>query len=335
MDKIAFVIGHTTLYWSTILVAFAAAVGVFLFLAFYLWDEEDLLGAFCAVPMSIALGLVLSRLAHWYFRADSYRNLAAAFTDLSVGGLALMGAFFGCLLIALLLALLRKGRHLGAMLDSMSIAGAGAVSLGRLACLCNTADRGQVVKTASFWASPLINTETGAVEYRLATFRIQAMVTGLIFLGLVFLYFWGRREKRRRAGDLFWLFALYYGACQAVLDSTRYDSLYFRSNGFVSVVQILCIIAVVVPILVFAVRYKKANGWAPGCLAVCVSCGVLLGLAGWMEYYVQRHGNQAVFAYSVMSGSLLGIMILGTILWALARRREIPREKPTIYPNII
>ncbi len=334
MDTVAFVIGHMTFYWSTIIVAFAAAVGVFLFLAFYLWDEEDLLGGFFAVPLSIALGLALSRLAHWYFRADSYRSLAAAFTDLSVGGLALMGAFLGCFLTASLLALLRKGRHFGPMLDAMSIAGAGAVSLGRLACLCNTADRGQVLKTASFWASPLTNGETGAVEYRLATFRIQSIVTGVIFLGLVFLYFWGRKENRRRGGDLFWLFALYYGACQAVLDSTRYDSLYFRSNGFVSVVQILCIAAVIVPIGVFATRYKKANGWTPGLLAVCISCGVLLGLAGWMEYYVQRHGNQAVFAYSVMSGSLLGIMILGTILWALARRREIPREKPTIYPNI-
>lgn len=334
MDSIALVIGHISIYWSTIIVAFAAAVGIFLFWAFYLWDERDLPGAFCVVPLALILGLVLARLSHWYFRADSYRSLRAAFLDWSVGGLALLGAFLGCFLAAVLVALFRRGRRLGAMLDAMSIGGAGAVSLGRMSCLCNTADRGQVLPGPSFWASPMVNGDSGAIEYRLATFRIQAAATGIIFLVLVYLFFWGRIKNRRRKGDLFWLFSLYYGASQAVLDSTRYDSLYFRSNGFVSVVQILAVIALVVPVAVFSVRYKKANGWTPGCLAVCGSCLVLLGLAGWMEYYVQRHGNQAVFAYSVMSGSLLGITLLGTILWVLARKREIPRSLPTIYPNI-
>ena len=130
------------------------------------------------------------------------------------------------------------------------------------------------------------------------------------------------------------MFCLYYGAAQAVLDSTRFDSLYFRSNGFVSVVQILCVAAVVVPLAVFAVRYRRANGWTPGCLTVLGSCLVLLGLAGWMEYYVQRHGNQAAFAYTVMGSSLAGVVLLGTVLWVLTRKREIPRSMPTIYPNI-
>ena len=53
-----------------------------------------------------------------------------------------------------------------------------------------------------------------------------------------------------------------------------------------------------------------------------------------MEYYVQRHGNQAVFAYSVMSACMLGIGVLGTILWYIARMREIPRSLPTIYPSL-
>ncbi len=334
MDSVAFLIGHYSIYWSTVIVAFAAVVGVFLFWFFYLWDEPDVLGAFCVVPLALGLGLVLARLSHWYFRQDSYRSLREAMTDYSVGGLALVGAFAGCFLAACLVALFRRGRHFWAMLDAMSIAGAGAVSLGRLSGLCNTADRGQIVGEGSFWASALVSPSTGATEYRLATFLIQSMVTAVLFLFLVGLYFWGRKQYRRKGGDLFWLFSLYYGAAQAVLDSTRYDSLYFRSNGFVSVVQIFCVAAVVVPLAVFAVRYRRANGWTPGCLAVLGSCLVLLGLAGWMEYFVQRHGNQAVFAYSVMGSSLAGVVLLGTVLWVLTRKREIPRSMPTIYPNI-
>ena len=92
MDSVAFLIGHYSIYWSTVIVAFAAAVGVFLFWFFYLWDEPDVVGAFCVVPLALGLGLVLARLCHWYFRQDSYRSLQEAMTDYSVGGLALMGA---------------------------------------------------------------------------------------------------------------------------------------------------------------------------------------------------------------------------------------------------
>ena len=38
-----------------------------------------------------------------------------------------------------------------------------------------------------------------------------------------------------------------------------------------------------------------------------------LGLAGYMEYYVQRHGNKALFAYSIM-GVALGVFLLLTLL---------------------
>ena len=41
----------------------------------------------------------------------------------------------------------------------------------------------------------------------------------------------------------------------------------------------------------------------------------LFGCAGYMEYYVQRHGREAAFAYSVMGTCLLGIVVLGLIFW--------------------
>ena len=52
-----------------------------------------------------------------------------------------------------------------------------------------------------------------------------------------------------------------------------------------------------------------------------------MGCAGFMEYYVQRRGNEAVFAYSVMSGCLAGIVILTLLIRYLAvtaeRRKQI------------
>lgn len=334
MDAIAFLIGHYSIYWSTVILALAALSGVLLFWFFYLWDEADFLGAFCVVPLAIFLGIALGRLSHWYFRHESYLSLSSAMTDYSYGGLALIGTFLGVLLAACLVALPRRGRHLGAMLDCLSLAGAGAVAIGRLSGFCNTADRGQVLENPSFWGTNTLNAASGVTEYRLATFLLQAAAAAVIFLVLTFLFFWRRKDSRRKPGDLFWLFCLYYGASQAVLDSTRYDSLYFRSNGFVSVVQIACVCVILLSIGVFALRYRRTDGWMPGGVTVVLSCLVLLAGGGWMEYYVQRHGNQALFAYSVMSVCMLGVAVLGTFLWYAARKREIPRSMPTIYDSL-
>lgn len=336
MDQIALIIGGVNIYWSTAIIALAAGAGVLFFWCFYLWNGEDYLGAFLTAPVSVVLGVVLARLVHWYCRTDSYVSLRSAMTDYSYGGFALAGAFAGCLLAALLLRLTRLVKNLPALLDSMSLGGCGAIALGRLSGFCNSLDRGQLLTPGQggFWAATAVNTATGAVEYRLATFLLQAMAAGVLFIGLSSLFLWKKKKLTLRDGDITLLFLLYYSASQVVLDSTRYDAIYFRSNGFVSVVQILCACAIVMTIAVFSVRYWKAGGWRPGCAALWLACAALIGGAGYMEYYVQRHGNQAVFAYSVMSGCLTGVLVLTTALWAVTRRREVLRSMPTIYPSL-
>ena len=41
-----------------------------------------------------------------------------------------------------------------------------------------------------------------------------------------------------------------------------------------------------------------------------------------MEYYVQRRGNEAAFAYSVMSGCLIGVILLTLLIRYLAEKKE-------------
>ena len=334
MESIAFIWGRYMVYWSTAIVTMACAVGMLLFLFLYLWDEEDYLGGFWALPLSLGLGMLGARLAHWYFRRDAYESLAAALTDYSVGGFLLAGAFAGVFLAALILAALRRGSHLGAMLDAMSMAGAGAIALGRLSCLTNSSDRGAILPEGSFWGGNVLSVSTGAVEYRFNTFAIQAVLAGVILAVLLVVYFLRRREYHRRPGDLFWLFCLYYGGSQTVLDSTRIDSTYFLSNGFVSVTQVLGLAAVVAALVCFTVRYLKTGGWKPGAASLWVVSLLFLCGACYMEYYVQRHGSQAAFGYTVMAICMGLVLVLGTILWSVTRTREIPRSRPTVYESL-
>lgn len=323
MDKLAFINGESFLYWNSIVFTLAAATAVCFFLAFYIGKCGNAVAGFAVVPMSMFLGLIAARFFHWYCQADSYDGFLVAMTDYSSGGYALMGVFLGCFVAACLVRLIRLSRSLPEMLDCMAISGCAGIAVGRLASLFNSTDRGQVL--ANFRSLPIAysvtNVVSGAVEYRLATFMLQSIVALLLFVGLSLFYIKGNKRGNLKNGDTSLIFLLIYGASQVVLDSTRYDSLFFRSNGFVSVVQVLGALGLGLAIFAFSRRMVKNWGlkfwqfllWIP--IAAGIGCG------GFMEYYVQRHGNEAAFAYSVMSGCLVGVILLTLLIRFLAEKK--------------
>ena len=320
MEKIAFFAGETVYYWNAIVLTLAALTAVCFFLSLYLGKEGNAVAAFGVIPLALALSLVLARLVHWYCRADSYDGFSEAMVPFSPGGYALLGVFAGCILAAALTRLLHFHDNLPRMLDCMAVAGCAGIAVGRLASFFNASDRGQIVQSAKSlpWVYPVTNAVSGATEYRLATFLFQAMVALVLFIAL--LVFCSR--KKRRDGDAALIFLLIYGASQIVLDSTRYDKLFFRSNGFVSIVQVLGAVALVLAIVIFSVRMVKARGFRFWYVLLWLAMAALLGGAGFMEYYVQRHGDLAVFSYSVMSVCLIFIVALALLTRALGETTQ-------------
>lgn len=330
MEKVAFINGGTFIYWSSIILTFAVIAAVALFAGLYLWKSKNGMALSLTIPVALLLSVVIARWVHWYCLTDSYESLNAAMTDYTWGGYALMGAFVGCLLTAGIMRLLRISDNLPEMLDCMSIAGGIGIAVGRLASLFNASDRGQIV--AESWglpyAYPVTNAVSGAAENRLATFMLQSLSTAAI-VALIVLYvvFCLLRRKKLRDGDVTLLFLLLYGACQIILDSTRYDSLFMRSNGFVSIVQILSTAAVLVAIVTFSVRMVKARGFKWYFIPLWVLQLAVMGGAGYMEYYVQRHGDQAAFAYRNMGICLAVMVLIALIERAIAVSAEWKRAK--------
>lgn len=301
MEQIAFISGNSVFYWNSIVLALAAGAASCIFLAFYLPGGRPGAAA-AAVPGALVLSLFFGRLLHWYFRPDSYPGFWSAITDYTSGGYALMGCFVGCAAAAGLVRLLRLEPFAPAMLDAMSLGGCAGIAVGRLACFFSAADRGQLMPfTALPLAYPVNNVVTGAPEYRLATFVLQAMAAALIFAALAVFFL---LRKKRRTGDVTLLFLLLYGLTQAVLDSTRYDSLYLRSNGFVSAVQLLSAAALVGVSALFSARMIKGRGMRRRYVPLWIGMLALLGGAGYMEYFVQRHGDRALFSYAIMTACL-------------------------------
>ncbi len=319
MDKIAYVSGDMIIYWNSVVLTLATMVAICFFLAFYIGKCGNAVAGFAAVPLCIVLGVVMARLLHWYSRSDSYDGFLKAMTDYTSGGYSLLGVFVGCLLAASLLRLIFLHRNLPEMLDCMSLAGLSGICVGRLASFFNAADRGNILENFQTlpFAWPVTNTVSGAVEYRLATFLIQAAVALVLFAAMSMFYVRGQK-KNLRDGDTCLIVLLIYSASQVVLDSTRYDSLFFRSNGFVSIVQVVSAVVLAVVIVLFSIRMVRARCfrfWQP---VLWLAIGALMGGAGYMEYYVQRRGNEAVFAYSVMSACLLGVIGLTLLIRMLA-----------------
>ncbi len=312
MEQIALIYGSVFVYWSHILLATAAAAAVCVYLALYLSKPGSGLGAAVSVPMALLFSLVLGRLLHWYCRPDSYAGLVPALTDYRWGSYALAGVFAGCLLTALVLRLVRLSDSLPRMLDCMAVAGSLGIAVGRLSCFFNAADRGMVVTTVQNlpWAWPVTNPVSGSQELRFATFFLQALVAAALFAALLLFYLAGNRRKTLRQGDTCLIFLLCYGASQVLLDSTRYDSLYFRSNGFVSIVQVLGALAIGLTAVAFSVRMVRSRGWKRWYLLLWLGLAGLMGLAGFMEYFVQRHSHRAVIGYRIMTAALAGIVIV-------------------------
>lgn len=313
MAQIAFIVGHTYVYWNSIVTVLASAVAACIFLALWLGKGKKCMAGILLVPLAVALSVVLSRLICWYFRPESYISLSQVLDVRVSGGMALSGAFAGCFLAAVLIRVVRLTDSLPELLDCLCLAGGVGIAVGRLASFFDVSDRGMIlsVRLGLPWGSVISNPVNAVEEHRLATFMIQALVTAVIVL--VFLAVYLVKKGQFRDGDTTMLFLQCYGAAQVILDSTRYDSLYFRSNGFVSVVQVLGALAVALAVIVFAARMVYAGGWRKWYPAIWIPQLACFGLAGYMEYHVQRHGNEALYAYSVM-GAALSVMIFLTLL---------------------
>ena len=197
MDQIAFFFREQAVYWSSVLFLLAVCVSAFLFLSLYLGRDGKVSAAFGVVPLAVLLSFFCARLIHWYCFSESYSSFAAAIENYTQGGFALVGAFVGCALAVGILALLKLVPDPARMLDCMCLAGGAGIAIGRLTFFFDTGDRGWIMENIRSLplAASVINVVSKAMEYRFATFMLQAITTGLLTLVLLGFYL-GSKEKK-------------------------------------------------------------------------------------------------------------------------------------------
>ena len=304
MSQIAFVWNDVSIYWSNLILCCALAATILAALGLRLLQGE-LADAALYLPLALVFGFFGARLQHWYCFYRQYEDLRQALTDYSVGNFCLTGAIVGAILAALLLRLLRGTKDLPGLLDAAACAGALGISVGKLSAAFYSGDRGKMLFESAFlqrlpFATALTD-PAGNTQWRSAVFFWESLVCFVIFLFVLALLLSGLVGKeKKRGGMAFWLFLLLFGGVEIIFDSMRYDSAFFRSNGFVSVAQVFGVLVIASGLAVFSLQGIRQDGFS---LSYPVSWGLFLvggGIMGYMEYFIQRHGERFVFAYSVM-----------------------------------
>ena len=306
MNPIAVYFDTTVLYWSSILISVGLLAALFMSLSLQVTNGGRIVSMMLFFPLAILFSVPLCRILHWYCHQEQYGGFFKAVTDYTAGSYVLPAAIPGVWLAAWIAAKLDDG-DTAKLLDAAAPGAALTVAFVRLSALFSSACRSKIPVTAEFLQHlPLaagITNSAGATEYRFATFFAHFL---LMMLLCVFLlkYFLKRRfmpmRAGRREGNTINMFLLYYSASELVLDSTRYDSSFLPINGFVSIVQIITSVCILLLLIHYSRLSIRANGrrfwhW----LMWLVWLIVLLGV-GATEYLVQRHGDWYLGCYGAM-----------------------------------
>ena len=308
MNPIAIYSGSIVIYWSSIIICVGLLASLFMSLALHGTNNERASGMLLFVPLAVLISVPLCRAVHWYCHIEQYSGFAAAMTDYTTGSYVLSAALLGVFLAAIIVKALKLTSSAAKLLDAFAPGAALAVAFIRLSSLFNNSCRSKIIfQTPALQQLPLasgITTSAGSVEYRFATFFMHFML--MLVICYMLLSFFARRRNSlkkhgRPEGDTARMFLLFYSASEVVMDSTRYDSSFLQSNGFVSIVQIaagLCIFGLLV---YYSVHSIKANGMRFYHWLGWLGFVAALGGTGYAEYLVQRHGNWYMFCYPAMA----------------------------------
>ncbi len=321
MNPIAIYSGSIVIYWSSIIICLGLLACLCMSLALQGTNNERLSAMLLFVPLTVLISVPLCRAVHWYCHIEQYAGFASAMRDYSNGSYVLSAALLGAFIAAIMVRTLGLTSSAAKLLDAFAPGAALAVAFIRLSSLFNNSCRSKIIfTTPALQQLPLasgITTSSGSVEYRFATFFVHFLL--MLVICFVLLRFFGRHRRAlkkhgRAAGDTARMFLLFYSASEVVMDSTRYDSSFLHSNGFVSLVQIAAGVCILGLLIYYSVHSIKANGIRFYHWLCWLGFLVGLGAAGGSEYLVQRHGNWYMYCYPAMA---LCCILMAAVVYVL------------------
>ena len=254
ISRVAFQIGSFKAYWYGIIIMF----GMFLAI-FYAYKSSARYNVkwnklFNCVLVGIVTGIIGARLYfclfHWedYFAPDKLVNII----KIHEGGLAIYGGIIGALLGGLIVAKIQKMKLLP-ILDVTMISFLIGQGIGRWGNFMNQEAFG--TPTDLPWA--MMSEGTGNIAVH-PCFLYESL---WCLLGFVLLHFYGK-YRQRYAGQIFYMYLVWYGFERMFVEGLRTDSLYLPFQIFgmdVRVSQLLSAALFVFGIIMLLINIKKED----------------------------------------------------------------------------
>ena len=241
MDPIAFSIFGVDVAWYGIFISMAVLIGSFIAMkeAKRLGIDEEVLLDF--IIWEVPLALIGARAYYVIFEWDMYKNNLMEIFNVRNGGLAIHGAIFTAIIVAIIFTKVRK-------IDFWTIADIASPSLilgqsiGRWGNYVNKEAHGG--PTDLPWGIMIEGVKVHP------TFLYESIWNFLVFLFLL----WYSRNKQKVKGEVFLLYLALYSFIRVFVEGLRTDSLMM---GGIRVAQLVSVIGMIIPIIIFISRRKN------------------------------------------------------------------------------
>lgn len=252
ISPIAFSIGSYHIYWYGIIIAsgLLLAVGYAMKTApRYNVNASKLINC---VLVGIITGIIGARLYFCFFQWDYYSKNPVEILHINNGGLAIYGGIIGSMIGGLIIVKIQKMKVMP-VLDIAMISFLIGQGIGRWGNFMNQEAYG--TPTDLPWGMMSEGTNMVAVH---PCFLYESI---WCLLGFVILHFYGK-YKQKYAGQIFYMYLVWYGFERMIVEGLRTDSLYlpFSPFGFdIRVSQLLSLLIFLVGIILLILNRKKED----------------------------------------------------------------------------
>ncbi len=252
ISPIAFSIGSYHIYWYGIIIAsgLLLAVGYAMKTApRYNVNASKLINC---VLVGIITGIIGARLYFCFFQWDYYSKNPVEILHINNGGLAIYGGIIGSMIGGLIIVKIQKMKVMP-VLDIAMISFLIGQGIGRWGNFMNQEAYG--TPTDLPWGMMSEGTHNIAVH---PCFLYESI---WCLLGFVLLHFYGK-YKQKYAGQIFYMYLVWYGFERMIVEGLRTDSLYlpFSPFGFdIRVSQLLSLLIFLIGIILLILNRKKED----------------------------------------------------------------------------
>lgn len=252
INNVAFTIGTYRVYWYGLIIT----AGLLLALL-YAWRSApryQVEGSklFNCVLAGLVTGIIGARLYYVAFAWEEYADDPVSALYIHEGGLAIYGGIIGALAGGLIVAKLQKMKALP-VLDITMVCFLIGQGIGRWGNFTNQEAFGTATDLP--WRMISENTLINGVATEVHPCFLYESLWCL--LGFVLLHFFGK-YRQRYAGQIFYMYLVWYGLERTFVEGLRTDSLYIGDTG-IRVSQVLSAVIAATGVVLLLINLKKED----------------------------------------------------------------------------